>query len=65
MFKVPTLRNIARTAPYFHDGSIVKLEQAVDAMARYQLGVELSVPDRDALVAFLLAQNGRMSEARP
>lgn len=65
MFKVPTLRNIARTAPYFHDGSIAKLENAVDAMARYQLGVELSEPDRKALVAFLSAQNGRLPEARP
>lgn len=60
MFKVPTLRNIARTAPYFHDGSIAKLEKAVDVMARYQLGVELSEPDRNALVAFLSAQSGSL-----
>ena len=65
MFKVPTLRNIARTAPYFHDGSITQLEKAVDTMARYQLGVELSQPDRNALVAFLSAQNGRLPEIRP
>jgi cytochrome c peroxidase len=38
-FKVPTLRNIARTAPYFHDGSVGDLDQAVEAMARYQLGI--------------------------
>ncbi len=59
-FKVPTLRNIARTAPYFHDGSVEKLEQAVESMARYQLGVELSAAERDALVAFLQALNGRL-----
>jgi cytochrome c peroxidase len=60
MFKVPTLRNVARTGPYFHDGSIDSLEDAVNAMARYQLGVELGVSDRVALVAFLHALNGRM-----
>ena len=62
MFKVPTLRNVARTGPYFHDGSIDSLEDAVNAMARYQLGVELAVSDRVALVAFLHALNGRMPE---
>jgi cytochrome c peroxidase len=59
-FKVPTLRNIARTAPYFHDGSMKDLEQAVEAMTRYQLGIEITVPDRDALVAFLTSLNGRL-----
>lgn len=62
MFKVPTLRNVARTGPYFHDGSIDSLEDAVSTMARYQLGVELAVPDRLALVAFLHTLNGRMPE---
>lgn len=62
MFKVPTLRNIARTAPYFHDGSISTLEKAVETMARYQLGVELSEADRKALIAFLQALNGRLPE---
>ncbi|MDO9227421.1 MAG: cytochrome c peroxidase [Pseudomonadota bacterium] len=38
MFKVPSLRNVERTAPYFHDGSITSLGDAVDTMARYQLG---------------------------
>ena len=64
-FKVPTLRNIARTAPYFHDGSITQLGQAVDTMARYQLGVELSDADRAALVAFLTALNGSLPESQP
>ena len=65
VFKVPTLRNIALTAPYFHDGSIEKLEQSVDAMARYQLGVELSEPDRAALVAFMQSLNGRLPVVVP
>lgn len=64
-FKVPTLRNIARTAPYFHDGSVEKLERAVESMARYQLGVELSESDRDALVAFMNALNGRLPASAP
>lgn len=65
VFKVPSLRNIARTAPYFHDGSIDKLEKAVETMARYQLGVELSEPDKRALLAFLGALDGRLPEIAP
>jgi len=65
VFKVPTLRNIAQTAPYFHDGSIDTLEAAVDAMSRYQLGVVLSSSDRTKLVAFLHALNGRTSAFQP
>ncbi len=65
VFKVPTLRNIALTAPYFHDGSIAKLEQSVETMARYQLGVELSAPDKTALVAFLQSLNGRLPVVVP
>lgn len=64
-FKVPSLRNVARTAPYFHDGSIADLGQAVDAMARYQLGVELTAEQRRALLAFLVALNGRLPEPAP
>lgn len=63
VFKVPSLRNVARTGPYFHDGSIAKLEDAVDAMARYQLGIELAVEDRRAIIAFLHAQDGRLPGA--
>jgi cytochrome c peroxidase len=42
VFKVPTLRNIEKTAPYFHDGSVAKLGDAVRMMGRHQLGLELS-----------------------
>ncbi len=65
VFKVPSLRNIARTAPYFHDGSIDKLEKAVETMARYQLGVTLSAPDKSALVSFLQSLNGRLPGSMP
>lgn len=65
MFKVPSLRNVERTAPYFHDGSIAKLGDAVDTMARYQLGVRLEAAQREALLAFLTSLNGVLPEAEP
>lgn len=50
VFKVPGLRMAARTPPYFHDGSVKTLEQAIDIMGRYQLGVQ--IPEREvALIA--------------
>jgi len=52
-FKVPTLRNIALTAPYFHDGSIATLEQAVQTMAELQLGKTLSEQETNDITAFL------------
>ena len=53
VFKVPTLRNIALTAPYFHDASQKTLKDATQAMAYYNLGLELDEEDVDAIVAFL------------
>lgn len=58
VFRVPSLRNVAFTAPYFHDGSAPTLERAVDVMARYQLGRELDTPDVQAIVAFLNSLSG-------
>lgn len=52
-FKVPSLHNVALTAPYLHDGSAATLEDAVRIMARYQLALELSASEVAALVAFL------------
>lgn len=52
-FKVPTLRNIALTAPYFHDGKIATLPDAVKKMAWLQLGKELKDDEIKAIVAFL------------
>lgn len=58
VFKVPSLRNVALTAPYFHDASADTLAQAVVVMGRYQLGRELSDPDVAAIVAFLGSLTG-------
>jgi cytochrome c peroxidase len=52
-FKVPTLRNVAKTFPYFHDGSKQTLTGAVEAMARFQTGVPLSQKDTEDVVKFL------------
>lgn len=57
VFKVPGLRNVARTAPYFHDGSAATLDQAIAAMFRYQLGRESSSEDRQLIAAFLATLN--------
>jgi cytochrome c peroxidase len=53
VFRVPSLRNVAVTAPYFHDGSAASLAEAVETMARSQLGRELSGEDIDLIVRFL------------
>lgn len=58
VFKVPSLRNIAMTAPYFHDGSSATLDVAVVAMARHQLGVELSPEETASIVTFLGSLTG-------
>jgi cytochrome c peroxidase len=57
-FKVPSLRNIALTAPYFHDGSAQTLQQAVRVMAKYQLGRPMPEEDVASIVAFLRALTG-------
>jgi cytochrome c peroxidase len=59
VFKVPSLRNVEVTAPYFHDGKGVTLENAVDKMGRYQLGRKLSDEDLRLLVAFLGTLTGQ------
>lgn len=61
MFKVPSLRNVALTPPYFHDGSAQTLEDAVAVMAKYQLGRTLSAQDRQLIVAFLKSLTGESS----
>lgn len=63
-FKVPSLRNIADTAPYFHDGSAATLPEAVTIMARYQLGIELPQSDVDLLVSFLQTLSAPPLEVR-
>ena len=58
VFKVPSLRNVAMTAPYFHDGSVATLNQAVRMMARHQLGIELDDEEARELEAWLGSLTG-------
>jgi cytochrome c peroxidase len=58
VFKVPTLRNIALTAPYFHTGQAWDLRQAVAVMGASQLGIQLSGDDVDKITAFLETLTG-------
>jgi len=58
VFKAPSLRNITRTYPYFHDGSVWDLRDATQVMARVQLGREIPAKDMDALMAFYGALEG-------
>lgn len=59
-FKVPGLRNVALTAPYFHDGTESELKEAVCKMGTYQVGVELTDADEDKIVAFLHTLTGEV-----
>lgn len=59
VFRVPSLRNVELTAPYFHDGSAATLEEAVKTMAKYQLGKEISTEEIRAIVAFLKTLTGQ------
>ncbi|MEZ5404316.1 MAG: cytochrome c peroxidase [Bryobacteraceae bacterium] len=58
VFKVPSLRNVAKTGPWFHDGSITSLEDAIRLMAHHQLGRELTSAEVRSLVAFLNSLTG-------
>jgi len=57
-FRVPSLRNVALTAPYFHDGSAKTLEKAVSIMGEYQLGVKLTSDEVAKIVKFLNSLTG-------
>jgi cytochrome c peroxidase len=60
VFKVPSLRNVAQTAPYFHDGSAATLDTAVRLMARHQLGVELTEGEARSIAAWLGSLTGEI-----
>lgn len=62
VFKVPSLRNIAKTGPYFHDGSIKSLENAVVKMAKHQLGKDLSRSEVYYIVQFLNSLTGELPQ---
>jgi len=60
VFKVPTLRNIALTAPYFHDGSAPTLKDAIITMSKHNLGVRLTPLEIDELIEFLNTLTGEL-----
>lgn len=57
VFKVPSLRNVAKTAPYFHDGKVATLEQAIIDTAWHQLGAKLTPAEVEDIRLFLLSLN--------
>ena len=63
VFKVPSLRNVEKTAPYFHDGSVDTLEEAIRIMAKIQLGMELSPAEVEDIKAFLSTLTGAVPAA--
>lgn len=63
VFKVPSLRNVEMTAPYFHDGSVATLDEAVKVMGRVQLGVTLPDTEVAEIVAFLGTLTGSLPAA--
>lgn len=60
LFRVSILRNVAKTGPYFHDGSVPDLKEAVQVMADVQLGDRLSDADAESVVAFLETLTGEI-----
>ncbi len=62
LFKVPVLRNVAMTPPYFHDGSVDSMEQAIGIMAKIQLGKELSPQQKSDIAAFLESLTGHIPD---
>jgi len=65
VFKVPSLRMAVLTPPYFHDGSVPTLFEAVRLMGRYQLGYEIRDDDVNLIVQFLGTLPGKMVEGGP
>jgi cytochrome c peroxidase len=64
MFKVPTLRNVELTYPYFHDGAAATLEEAVNTMGRLQLGRKFNKDENAKIVAFLKTLTGKQPELK-
>jgi len=62
LFRVPMLRNVTKTSPYFHNGGVSKIREAVYLMAKHQLGMSLTNEQIDEIVAFLKALEGDIVE---
>jgi len=60
LFKVPSLRNVEQTAPYFHNGKVATLDEAVAKMGKYQLGVNLSPAERAQIIGWLKTLTGAL-----
>ena len=60
VFKVPSLRNVAYTGPYLHDGSVQTLEEMVVLMAKHQLGKNVTPEQVSDIVTFLYALTGEL-----
>jgi len=60
LFRVPILRNVSKTSPYFHNGAVFDLREAVYIMGKYQLSMELSEQQIDEIVAFLKSLEGEV-----
>ena len=63
VFKVPSLRNVEKTAPYFHDGSVASLDSAIRLMGRHQLGVELDAARVERIRRWLATLTGTLPAA--
>jgi len=63
-FRVPILRNISKTAPYFHNGAIKTLREAIDIMATYQVGIKLTAEQLDNMEEFLKSLDGEIVDYR-
>ncbi len=61
-FRVPSLRNVTKTSPYFHNGGVTRIREAVDIMARHQLGRRMMESQIDDIVAFLRTLEGELVE---
>ena len=62
VFRVPSLRNVAKTAPYFHDGKVERLDEAIRTMARAQLNIDMPDEDVDLIEQFLHSLTGQLPE---
>jgi cytochrome c peroxidase len=60
---VPSLRNVAKTGPWFHDGSITSLDDAIRLMARHQLGKQLAEAEIASIRTFLESLTGNADAA--
>jgi cytochrome c peroxidase len=63
IFRVPTLRNVTKTAPYFHDGSVKDVQTAVKLMAQHQFGKQISDDEVKQIVTFLDALTGELPKS--